>query len=256
MGSGLESGVVCAIHKTLNDSYLNQIQPLIDEGVVEVRNEEATADERALDAKLRKFIEADRDLVLPLTGPISGRDENEFQLKFLEPMVKEVHEELVGPLDVGFPIHLNAITAYYAGIFADFGRALKRNETTITSSEILNRLLQAERQWGHRKPSGLAVNEKIGENFAFDVLNASLLDIGEIEIEDILRSARSSAMNSWRLGQSWIGCNLNSEPSLALNESWLTGSRLLARGCFRILQIWKGELNRPSLLPPKGYCKS
>jgi hypothetical protein len=175
-------GIVRRLHNYLEPQFLAHIRPLLNEGLIEIRDQEWSPEQVQLENKLRRVLEDNQDILVASSGGPRG----EMHVQLSEFGMGEVHEQLVGPLRPGSMFHFGAICTYYAGLLADMMRATLLGQQVISPSRPLREmLLKVDKQ---QLPAVLR-NETLKDcspRFAFDVLEAMLLDVGDLTIEDIL----------------------------------------------------------------------
>lgn len=180
-----EYGIVRDIIKFVDDSYLKKIEPLLDEGIVKINDEPKLSEESYnLEKCLSDFLRNNDHLILKIS---KSSDLVKVETEVHD---REIHEQLLGPLDKGSFFFPNVILNYYSALFSDAIRLSSDGLPVVSSSPALYKILQAasDKKVLQNLQFDNSINNIITPKFAFDVIEALMLDVGDLEIDDVLEA--------------------------------------------------------------------
>ena len=183
---GKGRGRVRRIVSTIDTELRESIRALVDENVVRIEPEPPV---RLLQPSKRESLNRAFQQVIDLLV-IPKEDGTGAMIPLGESGVAEIHKMLVGPVAPGRLFHIDAISAYYQGLFVESVDAALRGDAVLSSSPLLYRMIE-------RAAEGTGLNPtKIAEVFpslqqprlAMDVLRATLINSGNLDADDVLEA--------------------------------------------------------------------
>ena len=179
-----EVGVVRDIINFIDEKYLKNIEALLREGIVKVNAEPKGKEvDIGFETELTEYLYRNSEIIVKL-------EKNAGSIKFKSNLEQtEIHEKLFGPIYKGGLFSLNAIIQYYVAQFSDALRLASNDLPIVSSSQTIYQILKAA---SGDKIIGKHIDqptyEQIKPQFAFDVIEALMLDVGDLEIDDILEA--------------------------------------------------------------------
>jgi hypothetical protein len=171
---------------TIDEGLREAIRPLVDENIVRIEPEPPV---RLLQPSKRESLNRAFEQVVDLL--VIPKDDGTGALIPLgESGVEEIHKMLVGPVALGKRFHIEAITAYYQGLFVESVDAALRGEAVLSSSPLLYRMIE-------RAAEGTGLNpRKIAEVFpslqqprlAMDILRATLINSSNLRADEVIEA--------------------------------------------------------------------
>jgi hypothetical protein len=185
-------GVVKDIRPFIDELFIQQIKPLIDENIITVGEEQKKSDEVELSGKLMKAFKSNIKLLFEehdVKYNAAGEKETAL-LKFVDPDIRSVQERYVEPIAKGATIDFGFLVRYYEALFRDAVLGIRDGDNIITSSEGVLRFIEYCYTEEILKSSELRklVATNLEPRIVAGMLKAMLLDVSNLDCEDILEA--------------------------------------------------------------------
>jgi len=188
---GYTIGKIVGIDQLVTQEYLSHIELLLEEGVVKVvSGEQKSKDE--LWGKIEEIVNGilntdlnilfeEKNVIYDETGKKISSEVN------LSSESKAIHQEFIGPLEVGSDIDLGFIREYYSSQLSSLLLHISRGEQCVTASDLLNKLIKNNSNNPEfDKIYRTIENAGINSNLAMDAVRLATPNISSFPFEEVL----------------------------------------------------------------------
>jgi len=188
-----DEGVVKDIVHFVQNDFRAHTSFLASEGIIEYSDQAGSLKE-ALRKKMRiqsEKIISEAINVLYLEENVvrnSKGDKVRAGFAFSDPEVAAIHKAFLWPIGIGKTVELGLITQYYTTLLESMLASLLSNNTSLTASKLLNRLIK----YSYEKDAIKSRRERIVQDagvtsaLAYEAIKIALPDVSMFSFEDIL----------------------------------------------------------------------
>lgn len=188
-----DEGVVKDIVHFVQNDFRAHTSFLASEGIIEYSDQAGSLKE-ALRKKMRiqsEKIISEAINVLYLEENVvrnSKGDKVRARFAFSDPEVAAIHKAFLWPIGIGKTVDLGLITQYYTTLLESMLASLLSNNTSLTASKVLNRLIK----YSYEKDAIKSRRERIVQDagvtsaLAYEAIKIALPDVSMFSFEDIL----------------------------------------------------------------------
>ena len=188
-----DEGVVKDIVHFVQNDFRAHTSFLASEGIIEYSDQAGSLKE-ALRKKMRiqsEKIISEAINVLYLEENVvrnSKGDKVRAGFAFSDPEVAAIHKAFLWPIGIGKTVELGLITQYYTTLLESMLASLLSNNTSLTASKVLNRLIK----YSYEKDAIKSRRERIVQDagvtsaLAYEAIKIALPDVSMFSFEDIL----------------------------------------------------------------------
>ena len=188
-----DEGVVKDIVHFVQNDFRAHTSFLASEGIIE-NSDQAGSLKEALRKKMRiqsEKIISEAINVLYLEENVvrnSKGDKVRARFAFSDPEVAAIHKAFLWPIGIGKTVELGLITQYYTTLLESMLASLLSNNTSLTASKLLNRLIK----YSYEKDAIKSRRERIVQDagvtsaLAYEAIKIALPDVSMFSFEDIL----------------------------------------------------------------------
>lgn len=188
-----DEGVVKDIVHFVQNDFRAHTSFLASEGIIEYSDQAGSLKE-ALRKKMRiqsEKIISEAINVLYLEENVvrnSKGDKVRAGFAFSDPEVAAIHKAFLWPIGIGKTVDLGLITQYYTTLLESMLASLLSNNTSLTASKVLNRLIK----YSYEKDAIKSLRERIVQDagvtsaLAYEAIKIALPDVSMFSFEDIL----------------------------------------------------------------------
>lgn len=188
-----DEGVVKDIVHFVQNDFRAHTSFLASEGIIEYSDQAGSLKE-ALRKKMRiqsEKIISEAINVLYLEENVvrnSKGDKVRAGFAFSDPEVAAIHKAFLWPIGIGKTVELGLITQYYTTLLESMLASLLSNNTSLTASKVLNRLIK----YSYEKDAIKSLRERIVQDagvtsaLAYEAIKIALPDVSMFSFEDIL----------------------------------------------------------------------
>lgn len=188
-----DEGVIKDIVHFVQNDFRAHTSFLASEGIIEYSDQAGSLKE-ALRKKMRiqsEKIISEAINVLYLEENVvrnSKGDKVRAGFAFSDPEVAAIHKAFLWPIGIGKTVELGLITQYYTTLLESMLASLLSNNTSLTASKLLNRLIK----YSYEKDAIKSRRERIVQDagvtsaLAYEAIKIALPDVSMFSFEDIL----------------------------------------------------------------------
>lgn len=186
-------GVIKAITEFVTDNYKKHIELLEEEGIVDIVSGENKSEDElwdSIDKTTNGILSSELDIIFKETDIKFDKNGKKIggQLRISDE-AKIIHNEFIGPLEIGSAVNLDFIVKYYSSLLSSLLLHISRGEQCLTSSNILNKFLIYYSN-SHKVNSLYKEirQENVNPNLIMDAIKLAVPNISQFPFDEILET--------------------------------------------------------------------
>jgi len=183
-------GVITGIQNFVTENYKEHIKILTEEGYVNIVSDEKREDQlwNNIDTAVNSLMTEDINLLFEKFETETIGVEKRATYKFSDE-VMQIHNEFIGPFEVGAKIDFGFIFKYYSSQLSSLLLHISKGEQCLTNSDILNRYLKHYAQnTDFKKLQQKLENDKIIPSLASNAIKLAVPNISLFPFDEVLET--------------------------------------------------------------------